>query len=126
MKRLLGILFRQHQFGELPGAVKNSFGRTLAYVGYINFLVLMAVGYNTTFRDALMGYAPWLSFPMFMGIMVVGVVVVMCLDYKFMMPSEMHFTQKQLWRHMSPIKAELKKVYDKLDKIERKIDKGGA
>lgn len=126
MRKLLGILLRQHQVGQLPGAIKFSFGRTLAYVGYVNFALLGAVAYNTTLRDILLQYMPWLTFPAFMGIMVAGVMGAMWLDYKFMMPSEMHFSQKQTWRHKSPVRGELKRILEKLEQIEKKIDKGGS
>lgn len=123
MNKLLGRLFKQHQLGQLPGATKNVMSNTLVYVGYINFLLIVAIAYNTTFRDLLERYIPWLTFPMFVGVTIVIVGMAMLLEYKLMMPSAWHFQQKQLWQHQSPIRAELKRIQQKLEEIERKIDK---
>lgn len=123
MKKLLSILLKQHQLGQFPGAAKSIFGRTLVYVGYANFSMIAAMAY-TTFSDPLVHYIPWLSFRMFLGVLAIGLLVVMLLDYKFMLPSEWNFSWRQQWKHANPIREELKKLWDKLDKIEKKIDEG--
>jgi len=123
MKKLLSILVKQHQLGQLPGAAKSSFGRVLVYMGYANFSMIAAMSY-ATFSGTLLQYIPWLTFKIFLAIMVAGLLVVMLLDYKFMLPSEWSFTQEQMWRHMNPTRAELKRMWEKLDKIEKKIAGG--
>lgn len=142
MKKVLSVLLKQHQLGQFPGAAKSVFGRSLVYVGYANFSMIAAMAY-TTFSDPLVHYIPWLTFRMFLGILVIGLLVVMLLDYKFMLPSEWNFMLKQQWRHVNPTRAEFKKlrdkleeagkkndkaqgkIWDKLDNIEKKIGKGG-
>ena len=143
MRKLLSRLLKQHQLGQFPGAAKSVFGRTLVYVGYANFCMIAAMAYET-FSEPLLQYIPWLTFRMFLAVLVGGLLVVMVLDYKFMLPSEWNFLLKQQWRHVNPTRAEFKKIRDKLeatekkngkaqakiwkklDNIEKKIDKGGA
>lgn len=142
MNRLLSVLLKQHQLGKLPGAAKASFGRTLTYVGYVQFCMIAAMAF-VTFGTTFAQYAPWLTFKIFVGVMVVGLLALMLLDYKFMLPSEWNFTQKQMWEHMNPTRAEFeglgkrldeadkkndrarKRLWKKLGAIEKKIDKGG-
>jgi len=122
MRKLLRLLLKQHQLGQLPGAVKHVFNSTLGYVGYINFSLIVAVAYNTTLRDPLQQYFPWLTFPMFIGVMVVVVGLAMLIEYKLMMPSSISFGLSQSWRHRNPVRTELEKINKRLEKIEKKLE----
>ena len=121
MRRIWGLLLRQHQLGQLPGAIKSVFSSTLAYVGYINFILIVAVAYNTTLREPLHQYFPWLTFPLFLGGTIAVVIIAMAFEYKFMMPSSINFGLQQSWRHRNPIRSELMEIRKRLDKIDAKL-----
>jgi len=120
LKVLKRGVMRQHAVGSWLGGLKDLIMRVLLYVSLINFLLIVATAYNTTLRDTLQVWAPWLSFPVFLGALVLLLLLLMILEYKVVLPSSWSFVNKQQYEHQSPVKEQL----DRIEKILENMQNG--
>jgi len=119
--RLLSIILRQYNFGPWLGGLKGIFNNSTFYLSLINFVLIAVTAYHTTLSGKINEYAPWFSFPLFLAMMVVLVLVVMLLEYKFMIPSSITFGNAQMYAHRNPIRRDLERIMRKLDEMDKRI-----
>ena len=113
-------LTNQYKVSGKIGGAKDLLGRTLFYVSIINFILITVTAYSTTLRDTLQMWFPWLNFPIFLGILVVGLLLAMILEYKIVLPSAWAFTNKQQYEHQSLIRKQLDGIEKTLSEIQKK------
>jgi len=113
-------LTNQYKVSGKIGGLKDLLGRTLFYVSIINFILITVTAYSTTLRDTLQMWFPWLNFPIFLGILVVGLLLAMILEYKIVLPSAWAFTNKQQYEHQSLIRKQLDGIEKTLSEIQEK------
>jgi len=112
-------LTKQYGVSGKIGGAKDLLGRTLFYVSIINFILITVTAYSTTLRDTLQMWFPWLNFPIFLGILVVGLLLAMILEYKIVLPSAWAFTNKQQYEHQSLIRKQLDGIEKTLSEIQK-------
>ncbi len=117
MYMLRGLL-KQHKVPWV-GGLKEMLAQTAFYVSMINFVLIAVVAYSTTLRVFILDWIPWFKLWMFLGGLVIIVLVVMVLEYKYIAPSLYSFRSKQMFEHES-------KITDALKRIEGHLEKGGS
>jgi len=100
------------------GGIKNLFSRTAFYISIFNFCMLCGVSYQIVIKE-------YFSIPLWIFIIcaLFMVVIAMVFEYTIMMPSEIAFTNEEVYKHNNPIRRdleEIKKDLDYLKKISRK------
>jgi hypothetical protein len=77
----------------------------------------------TTFYAVVFPYlhkfAPWLSFPIFLVFMVLGVLMMMFLFYVLVYAGWQAFQNSQVYKHDNPLKKDLEKSLKQQEKIMR-------
>ena len=91
LRRLRSFLVRQ-RLVPWVGEAKETLAQAAFWFTPINFVMLGATFYFTTLRYV----APWFTFPMFMTVAIVGVCVIMVMEFKFITPSIWAFRGKQM------------------------------
>lgn len=113
-----GWILRQHNFGVGFGAIYSLYGSTMIYQGVVNSFMITAVAYNTTFRDTIHSFVPWMNFPLFFIMLVSGNLLLWVFHYKFAVPAITTYSNAQLYKHRNPIREDLAIIIKRLDKIE--------
>jgi len=114
-----GRLTKQHNIGSWVGGLKDIFTRALFYVTAINFLLLAATAYHTTLRDALLErQLAWMTFPVFIGLLLVLILVLMVVEYKLILPSTMAYLNAQVYKHENPIRRQLNRIEETLKALQ--------
>lgn len=90
------------------GRLKVTFSRIGAYMGYINFLMLILTFYTVSGHK----YASLETFLMFA---VLCILTLGALDYFIILPSEQAFVNEQVAKHQNPMYEEIKELHKKLD-----------
>jgi hypothetical protein len=118
LERLTRILPSQRNTGQIIGAVHSLLGRTTFYISIINFFLLIATAYYTTFRNFIS-----IPFTWFMLVMVLIVGIAMVLEYVVILPSSVMFSNMQSYKHENPLKDDIKLILNRLDDIEDKLNR---
>lgn len=113
---------RQYNLGRWLGAYYTQLQYSASYMVFIN-LTMLSVTMWASARAQIVDLLPWLTFPLFLAIALVLLLVVLPLfDYVFMMKSRMSYQNEQSWRHNNPANEILARVEEKLDRIQKEID----
>lgn len=91
------------------------------YVIYINMSLVGMMFWHTTGAPALRPYLPWATWWMFAILMLVIIVSLMAMDYKYMASSRYGFLNKQAYKHENLIVKDVKKMQGDIDKIKEKL-----
>jgi len=121
IKRIISILLKQYSLGQGIGAFRDLLGRSLFYISVINFALISVTAFNTTVRDYVAQYVSWFSFPIFIFLLILVAFSAMVLEYKLVLPSNVNFANRQIYKHKNPIKDDLLEIKGKLDKLEKMI-----
>lgn len=100
------------------GGFKETLSQVLWWGTPVNFIMLAATFFYTTLREI----APWFDFLYFILIVVIGVIIVFVLEYKFIVPSIWEFRGRQMFKYESEIKGKLDEIIERLGKLEEKDD----
>ena len=119
--RIPRLVSRQYNLGLKLGAFRILIANVMFYVSMVNFVMISMVAYNTTLREELQPYAPWFNFPVFVGVMVCGILLAMVVEFKFVMPSVVTFNNSQWYKHQNPAREDLKLILEKIEELEEKI-----
>lgn len=96
------------------GALVDSLYTSLPILSIINFLSIITILY-ATIHEYLLGWAPWLSLWIFVGLLGIATTSTMVLIYIFVLPSVWTFRNKQMFGYES-------KVIDLLEKLEKMLE----
>jgi len=110
----------QHKPIPKIGGGKELVIRTAVYLSVINFALIAPTAY-AVLKPSIVDIVPWMSFGVFMGILVGLVLVIMFLEYKFMMPSHIAFLSGQKYKHENPFREDLEEANERLKRIEKKL-----
>ena len=121
LKRLVRVLLKQYSIGVSVGGVKDLLQRSLFYVTAINFFLLIITSWGIILRDHIAQYISWFTFPVFVGLLVFVILFAMLIEYKFILPATWKFINRQRYQHGEPLKSDLQKVLDRLDRIEKAL-----
>ena len=105
--RFVASVLRQHNIGAWWGGFKSVASNVMSYVILLNLILVAPIAHSTTVD-------PWLSqrgiqMPLFvfMGLIMLGIVLIFILEYKVSIPSVFHFTNVQWWQHKNPMRKEM-------------------
>ena len=119
------LLKQNKLLGLWPGALLTQFGNSLMYLTVFNTLMIAVTAWYTTLST-------FLPFPfwVFVGVIVVAELVVMVLDYKFIQPSRVAYTNLQGWQHQNlsreqfkGVRTEIQELKDELSKLTKLVEK---
>ena len=105
--------------GAYIGAILDTYGKAAALVSGVQFLMLIIILYTTSAGPYIQKYAPWLSFPFYLTVALVGVLILMVLARLFILPSSYTFFNRQVWGYNNPMRAKLEEMEEKLVESER-------
>lgn len=77
-------------------------------------VIMYVVNACTFYMVAKEKYFPWLSLPLFIGIIIIGLVILLVVFFKFVLPSYYAFINRQTYDHKNPVADDLKKIKQKL------------
>lgn len=120
-KSLRSEALRQFQLGPWLGGVKDLSSHTAIYISGLNMLMIAVTAYHTTLREYIQNIAPWFNFGMFLMALFIVVFVLIIMEYKFVLPSTWAFRNMQQYKHEYPIKRDIRKLSEKLDRLEEII-----
>lgn len=91
------------------------------YMVYINMSLVGMMFWYTTAAPALRPYAPWVSWWMFATIMLILVVSLMLIDYKYMLSSRQGFLNRQAYKHKNPLVYDIERMEKNLKKLMKEM-----
>ena len=113
----------QYNTGSLIGSALFIYGQGMGLVGILS--TLMGAG---TWYVVSTGRWPELSVvPIWGFFLILAVILTMFMLFAYMVvvPSSVAFGNSQWYKHDNPVKADMKEVMERLDKIEKLLIKGG-
>ena len=113
-------LTKQYKISGKIGGAKDLLMRTLFYVSIVNFILIAATAYHTTLRDIVNTWLPWFNFPIFLTVLVGGLLLMMILEYKIVLPSTWAFTNRQQYEHQNLIREQLDRIEKTLSEIQKR------
>ncbi len=114
----LKFLFKQHAFSRL-GAFKHTFGGATAWITMAIFLFSGIAAWNTPTMDMVRMYIPWLTFPVFIGIAVSGIAIMMWLEHFIVQSSMVLYWAKMFWNKGNPLRRHQEKMDRKIDQLAK-------
>ena len=118
--RLLHKVSQQYNIGPWLGGLKDLASRAVFYLSLLNFVQISATFYYITLKPNYQQYFSWLSFGLYFGVLAFLTLVVMFLEYKFIIPSMYTFLNRQEYSHQNLLRQDLKKILDKLEELEKR------
>ena len=97
------------------GRAKVTFARIGAYIGYVNFLILILTFYTVKGHE----YA---SLEIFVITAIIGIIAIGTFDYFVMLPCEIVFSNEQTAKHQNPIYEEVKAISREVKEIKEKLN----
>jgi hypothetical protein len=112
-------LFTKQKAIPFIGVFKQLFGGAITWATMAIFMFSGMTAWNTPTMDWVRSIIPWLSLPVFITIIVAGIILAMYLEHKFIQPSVMVYWNKMNYDHANPIRKDLKRIEDKIDKLSK-------
>lgn len=114
---------KQAKIFPLVGALQVQVQNSMFYITFINVFMLASTFWFTTGAPFVQIHnIKWFTFWHLMAIGVIGFLVVMLLDYKFMYPSRQAFVNKQSTIHANPAMDALLEVKDDIKAIKKQLE----
>lgn len=110
-------VLRQYNLGHWLGFTYSQTFNTMAYLNIFMAGINMLTFWHTTMVQTRPDYLAWITLPIFIGLVFVGFWLVGFIDYKFVMPARVSFSNRQFFRHDNPLLGELERQRE----IERRI-----
>lgn len=102
-------LLKQTKALPLLGAIQIQFSNISLYLSLYSFFTLSLVLWSTTIVY-IAWWPRWITLPTFFVLAILGAMVVMFLDYKFVYPSRVAFLNEQSCKHPNPAMESLLRV----------------
>ncbi len=116
-------LAKQYNLGPWLGGFKDLASRTMIYVSVLSFTQISATFWYTTLQPAISKDVPWLSFGLYFTTLVLGVLVIMFIEYKFILPSSYTFLNKQEYLHKNLIRQDIEEVMKEVGNLQEEVNK---
>ena len=115
--------FGQKYTGRLIGGILDTYSRAAAIFGGLSYCYTIVILYfNSPVND-------WISFPAYVTVMTLTIIVILTTVYKFAIPSSYGWFNSQVYDHSNPFRSrvdhvdqELVAVRKSLKAIMRKLD----
>jgi succinate dehydrogenase hydrophobic anchor subunit len=126
MKRLIRFALKQYDVGPWMGAFKNTWSNAAVYLSLFNTAMIVPMAYVTWLSPWLLGIGISVSFGVMLVSLLLGLVVLLLLQYKIFTPSDFSFWSEQWWKHDNPVKDKLEdhdKRFDEQDDRMKRVEK---
>ena len=107
---------------QAVGGTYNQAIRTLGYWSAVNSTIILVLGWDSSIGLFLKGVFPWLTFPMFVGMVITAAILVGLIDLMFVLPAVYAFGNKQATIHANPIFQKLEEMQEEGRKRDKKIE----
>lgn len=106
--------------GQYRIPLLGEFWQLWGSVGYWYQLVILVSSVTSAFYSPTVAgyrgqYVPWLNLPLFFVILIVGSLLLMLFQYKFVQPSAAGYWNQLVYDHGNPMKADINRVEAKVD-----------
>jgi hypothetical protein len=101
-------LFKQYNIKGI-GTFINVLYLTAPMLGIVMYIINATTFYAVAF-PYIHKYVSWLSLPIFLLFLILGVLVLLLVFYKFIYPSYFSFLNRQTYIHDNPIQKDLAKI----------------
>ncbi len=95
------------------GTFINVLYLTMPLFGIIAYAIT-ALTFYTVNLEWIGIHMPWMTVPVFIGLIIAFCSILMCLNYIFLYPSYYEFLNKQVYKHGNPIQEDLSAIREKL------------
>jgi len=119
-------LFGQHNIGKQWGMFAQTMGQLAIFVSAINFLLIAITAYNTTLSVWFVNWGIHIQLWMFLCVVIVLLLVIFVLLYKFALPSYYSVFNEQFYQHDNLLRKDidvLKKDNKAIMRILKKLGK---
>jgi len=99
---------------RLIGLILQTFGGAMSWVTLAIFLFSGMSAWSSPAMLEVRKWIPWLSFPVFLGLIFAGILVLMWLQHKYAQPSIMVYWNKMFYEQDNPMTKDLKDIKKKL------------
>lgn len=99
------------------GELYDSFLAALPLISGINFVSILTILYSDI-RPYLLVHIPWMTLPIFFGLVMVLTLIAMVFVYKYLIPSVWVFRGNQMFGHKNGVSDKLDEILERLDKLE--------
>ena len=113
--------FTKHYSGSYIGGILETYQRAGIFISALQFLAVVVIFYTTSAQPAIELYTPWLSFTLYMGIVIVGILLLMVAVKLLVIPSSYTFLNKQMWTNNNPMRAKLEEIEARQKMIMEKL-----
>lgn len=113
-------LFKQYNIKGI-GTFINVLYLTAPILGIAMYFV-NAMTFYTVANDTIHKYLPWMRLPIFLGLLIIAVLIMLFVFYKFIYPSYYSFLNKQTYIHDNPMQKDLAELLAKQKKIMKHLN----
>jgi hypothetical protein len=100
-------ILKQGKAPRWMGALQVQMSNSNYYIVYYSQAMMLGTFWFTAGSPTAEKYAPWISFWGFASFLILSMVVVLFLDYKFMLPTRQRFQNEQACKHSNPAMDEI-------------------
>lgn len=112
----------KHVIAQSIGGVYSQMTRTLGYWSMFQALILLFLGWDSNMGHIINGWFPWMSFPIFLAVVVGGFLFVSLLDLVFILPTVYAFNNRQAVKHDNPVYDKIEVMEMEIQRINKKLD----
>ncbi len=109
----------KHFSGSYIGGILETYQRSAVIVNALQFLSVLVILYTTSAQPFFIKYMPWLTFPLYLLVSFLGVILLMVFVKVWVIPSAYTFFNRQMWDNNSPMRNKL----EQLEKNQKEIMK---
>jgi len=102
------------------GAARDMMQRAQSYYGLMNALLLLVTVY-TVREVTIQKYIPGMTFPLFLVVIMVVMLIVVLLDYKLIYPSQIAFHQHEAYKHRSLVRKDFEAANQRQEEMQKQI-----
>ena len=118
-RKILSIATRQYNIGNWWGGFKNVASSATIYITALNLILLAVTAYGTTIAPWMWRKGISMPFVVFLGIILLGILLVFAFEYKLSIPSIYSFWNEQWWRHDNPMRRKIEDMDKRMKKMEK-------
>ncbi len=100
------------------GVFRQVYGGASTWITLAIFIFSAISAWNTATLALLRGIFPWLNLYAFIGILIVGGVITLWLEYKFVQPSVMVYWNSMFYHHGNPMTKDLEELKNGQKRLE--------
>ena len=109
----MSTINKQRGFRKL-GMIIQTFGGAMGWITLATFVFSGMSAWSSPAMLVARGWFPWLSFPVFIGLILLLILFLMWLQHKFAQPSIMVYWNKMFYEQDNPMTRDLKEIKKKL------------